>query len=210
MVTRDAEGKATGLLSAVSGDHGPDGWQLSGVVRTQIGEPLRVTQDDKLRWDVELSPSNMIDLRKPTENMSFNRLLRIVRGNWAGGESPAFYATRLHSTYAAPLASLVMLLLAAPVAHGMRRRGGAMGSLALGTVIGLIFLLSSGILGSMGQAGALPPVMAVWSPLILFAAIAGGQHCAQLTDGLRMFHLDCFPEPSCGFGAISRPPFASE
>lgn len=173
MVTRDADGRATGLLTAVHGDHGPDGWHLSGVVRTEIGEPLRVTREDSTRWDVDLSPHNMIDLRKPTESIPFQRLLRIVRGSWAGGESPAFYATRLHSTYAAPLASLVMLLLAAPVAHGMRRRGGAMGSLALGTVIGLVFLLSSGILNSMGQAGALPPVLAVWSPLILFAAIGG-------------------------------------
>lgn len=173
MVSRDAQGKATGLMSAARGEHGPDGWRLYDVVRTRIAEPPRVTHEDSTKWDVELSPGNMIDLRKPTENISFNRLLRIVRGSWAGGESPSFYATRLHSTYAAPLASLVMLLLAAPVAHGMRRRGGAMGSLALGTVIGLIFLLSSGILSSMGQAGALPAVVAVWSPLIFFAAIGG-------------------------------------
>lgn len=172
-VMRDAQGRATALMSAARGDHGPDGWLLSDVVLTEIAEPLRVTHQDSAKWDVALSPNNMVDLRKPMENMSFNRLLRIVRGTWAGGESPAFYATRLHATYAAPLASLVMLLLAAPVAHGMRRRGGAMGSLAMGTVIGLIFLLSSGILSSMGQAGALPPVMAVWSPLLFFAAIGG-------------------------------------
>lgn len=173
IVGRDEQGKATHLMSAARGERGPDGWRLFDVVRTSIGEPPRVTREDSAVWDVALSPGNMIDLRKPTENISFNRLLRIVRGSWAGGESPSFYATRLHSTYAAPLASLVMLLLAAPVAHGMRRRGGAMGSLALGTVIGLVFLLSSGILSSMGQAGALPPVVAVWSPLIFFAAIGG-------------------------------------
>lgn len=173
MTSRDEAGRATGVLSAARGDYGPDGWQLYEVVRTRIGDSMRVTRDDSLIWDVALSPNNMVDLRKPTQNISVHRLLRIVRGNWAGGESPAFYATRLHSTYAAPLASLVMLLLAAPVAHGMRRRGGAMGSLALGTVIGLVFLLSSGILSSMGQAGALPPAMAVWGPLVFFAAIGG-------------------------------------
>ncbi len=173
MISRDAQGKATGLMSAARGERRPDGWHLTDVVRTRIGDPVRVTQEASTLWDVDLSPNNMVDLRKPTENISFHRLLRIVRGSWAGGESPSFYATRLHSTYAAPLASLVMLLLAAPVAHGMRRRGGAMGSLALGTVIGLVFLLSSGILSSMGQAGALPAVVAVWAPLIFFAAIGG-------------------------------------
>lgn len=173
MVSRDATGKATALMSAARGEHGPDGWRLFDVTRTRIGDPVRTTHEDSTLWREELSPNNMVDLRKPMENISFHRLLRIVRGTWAGGGSPAFYATRLHSTYAAPLASLVMLLLAAPVAHGMRRRGGAMGSLALGTVIGLAFLLSAGILGSMGQAGVLPPVVAVWAPLIFFAAIGG-------------------------------------
>lgn len=173
MVSRDERGKVTALMSAARGEYGPEGWRLYDVVRTRIGEPVRTTREDSTLWAVELSPGNMIDLRKPVQNISSHRLLRIVRGTWAGGESPAFYATRLHSTYAAPLASLVMLLLAAPVAHGMRRRGGAMGSLALGTVIGLVFLLASGILGSMGQAGVMPPALAVWSPLILFAAIAG-------------------------------------
>lgn len=173
MIARDATGKATGMMSAARADLDADGWRLTDVVRTRIAEPVQVTHEDSARWEVELSPGNMIDLRKPTENISVHRLLRIVNGTWAGGESPAYYATRLHSTYAAPLASLVMLLLAAPVAHGLRRRGGAMGSLALGTVIGLVFLLSSGVLSSMGQAGAMPPAMAVWAPLILFAAIGG-------------------------------------
>lgn len=173
MVARDANGLATDLVSATRGDHGPDGWRIYDVSRTHLGDPIRMTHDDVLGWDMDLSPNNMIDLRKPTENISFQRLLRLVRGTWAGGESPAFYATRLHSTYAAPLASLVMLLLAAPVAHGMRRRGGAMGSLALGTAVGLCFLLISGILGAMGQAGTLPPLIAVWGPLVFFTAVGG-------------------------------------
>ncbi|MFV3073226.1 LPS export ABC transporter permease LptG [Niveispirillum fermenti] len=173
VVDRDAAGRATALMSAQSGEYVDRVWRLTGVVRTHIGDPVRVEHDDGMVWDVSLSPGNMVDLSKPMENISIHRLIRIVRGTWAGGESPAFYATRLHSTYAAPLASLVMLLLAAPVAHGMRRRGGAMGSMALGTVIGLVFLLSAGILGSMGQAGVLPPLIAVWAPLLLFAAIGG-------------------------------------
>lgn len=173
MVNRDEAGRATALMSALRGEHTQQGWRLYDVTRTRIGEPLHITHDDTLLWDVDLSPGNLIDLRQPTENISFRRLLRIMQGTWAGGESPAFYATRLHSIYAAPLASLVMLLLAAPVAHGLRRRGGAMGNLALGIIIGLAFLLTSGILSSMGQAGVLPPVFAIWSPILLFAAIGG-------------------------------------
>lgn len=173
LVERDEKGRATLILQAEKGVWQGGAWMLSGVSRTRVGTPLEVEKLASLRWQAPLTPANLVELRVPTESISVNRLLRILHGAWAGSQSPAYYATRLHSTYAGPLASLVMLLLAAPVAHGLRRRGGAMGSVALGVVVGLTFLLSSGILGSMGQAGALPPWVAVWSPLLFFTAVGG-------------------------------------
>lgn len=172
-VERDSRGKATLILQAKNGVWQDGKWQLSGVSRTRVGTPLVVDQLPALEWTPPLTPANLIELKAPTQSISVNRLLRILHGAWAGSQSQAYYATRLHATYAGPLGSLVMLLLAAPVAHGLRRRGGAMGSLALGVVIGLAFLLSSGILSSMGQAGAMPPWIAVWSPVLLFTAIGG-------------------------------------
>lgn len=173
VVERDENGRARLILQAAKGAWEDGAWRLSEVSRTEVGTPLVVERLPTLRWQAPLSPTNLIELRVPTESISVNRLRRILHGAWAGSQSPAYYATRLHSTYAGPLASLVMLLLAAPVAHGLRRRGGAGGSLVLGVVIGLAFLLSAGILSSMGQAGALPPWVAVWSPVLFFTAIGG-------------------------------------
>jgi lipopolysaccharide export system permease protein len=174
MVERDEQGRATILLTAHSADYSPEGWVMRDVTRMAIGDaPLAVTREASATMALALSPANMTELREPTENMSMSRLLRIIRGGWAGTQSASYYETQLHTTYTGPLSSLVMLLLAAPTAHGMRRRGGGGGNLALGIAIGLGFILASGILSSMGQAGALPPAIAAWSPLLFFACLGG-------------------------------------
>ncbi|MFM2041493.1 MAG: hypothetical protein RLY86_69 [Pseudomonadota bacterium] len=128
---------------------------------------------DRLPWSVGLVPANVVDLLRPTESLSLQRLIGILRGTWAGGQSPAYYETRLHGSYIGPLASLVMLLLAAPVASGLRRRGGAQMAMGLGLGLGLLFMLASGLLAALGEAGVMPPVLAAWAPTLFFAALGG-------------------------------------
>ncbi|WP_114391928.1 LPS export ABC transporter permease LptG [Oleisolibacter albus] len=171
---RDGLGRVTEKLTAARAERGNDGrWVLEDGTRTPVAVPLKTEHFERLDWEISLTPANIRDLQLPAENISVLRLRSILRGGWAGLQSSAYYTTRLHETYAGPLSTLVMVLLAAPVAHGLRRRGGAVGSLALGIVIGLAFLVTNGALAAMGQAGAVPPVIAVWAPTLFFAAVGG-------------------------------------
>lgn len=170
---RTPDGSLTGRLSAESASYDGKAWTLANVARTEVEPSLATTRSESQPWDTALTPGNLRDLRAPTERQSVSRLRGILRGTYAGTESRAYYQTRLHETYSGPFATLVMLLLAAPVAHGLRRRGGAMGNLALGVVIGLAFLLVDGLLAAMGEAGSMPPVVAAWAPTLFFAAVGG-------------------------------------
>jgi len=170
---RDPAGALTARLAAGSAEFGPDGWTLrdGSVVAVNVGADRTVFA--RRDWPVPLHPANVVELTQPIENIPLMRLRSILRGNWSGSQSPAFYQTRLHERYSGPLASLVMLLLAAPVAHGIRRRGGAPGGLALGIVIGLIFLLADGMMAALGESGVMPPLLAAWGPTLFFAAVGG-------------------------------------
>jgi lipopolysaccharide export LptBFGC system permease protein LptF len=64
-----------------------------------------------------------------------------------------------------------MALVALPFAFRLGRRGALYGiGIALG--LGIAFYAIIAFFTTLGQAGALPPVVAVWSPNVLFASLS--------------------------------------
>lgn len=91
---------------------------------------------------------------------------------WAGRNSPAMLMTNFFDAMASPFVPLVMLLAAAPLALGAARYPGQAqyAGMALGTGFG--YLLTGGIFRALGEAGILPPLLAIGGPLAIFL-IAG-------------------------------------
>ena len=79
---------------------------------------------------------------------------------------------KLLGTLAEPIAVLVMLLLAAPVALANFRttQGAVLSAAALAA--GLTFLVLDGLLTALGEGGALSPLLAAWTAPAVFAAMA--------------------------------------
>ena len=79
---------------------------------------------------------------------------------------------QLNRKLAYPLITLVMALLAVPFALTVGKRGGLAG---IATAIGMAILYTfvAGVFEAMGNVNALPPMLAAWSPDLLFA-MAGG------------------------------------
>jgi lipopolysaccharide export system permease protein len=68
--------------------------------------------------------------------------------------------------------SLVMVLVALPFAFRLGR-GGALYGIGVSIVLGFAYLAVFTFFTNLGEAGALPPALAVWSPNLLFAMFAG-------------------------------------
>jgi lipopolysaccharide export system permease protein len=85
-----------------------------------------------------------------------------------------FYETWLQKRIALPVSSILMILLAAPVAlsFGRRDRGVASG-MAIGFGLGFLYFITEGLVLSLGESGAVPPFFAAWLPALLFASIGG-------------------------------------
>lgn len=173
LLLRNTEGRLTGLIIADRAEI-RDTWVLIGVRRTDIG-PQGVQTDTltSMPWKTQFTPANFAALLAPTERLSVGHLYGILTGTWAGLRGRTFYEARLHRKFAFPAASLVMVLLAAPAAHGTRRRSTALYGLAVGVAAGLFYLFADTFMLAVGQAGLLPPGLAVWTPVILFSSIGG-------------------------------------
>jgi lipopolysaccharide export system permease protein len=64
-----------------------------------------------------------------------------------------------------------MALVALPFAFRLGRQGALYG-IGLSVVLGIVFVGVFAFFGTLGETGALPPVIAVWSPNILFSLLA--------------------------------------
>ncbi|HWW27022.1 MAG TPA: LptF/LptG family permease, partial [Caulobacter sp.] len=148
------------------------GWTLvSPVVVRFNGEQVNVTPAARMGWPSPLHRQDVqalfADSPVPTAATARRALLN------GGGDRPnSFYETRLLAAFAGPFASLVMLLISAPVALANFRSGQGAVLLTGGLAAGLVFLVVNGLLSALGEGGSLSPALAVWGGPTIFAALA--------------------------------------
>lgn len=175
VVRREADAaRIAARLEARRAEHGgAAGWTLREVSVVRPAQ-ARAETVDGMAWPDGPSPGAMRDLARPTEAQSPDRLLAGARGEGAVARGAAYYRTRAHAAVAMLATPFVMLLLAMPAAFALPRgsgSGGAARPAAVGVALGLGFLAAAGLLGALGEASLLPPVLAAWTAPLLFAAL---------------------------------------
>lgn len=172
---RDEAGVVTQWIAAQRALYKEGHWRLLGVERLDLvahrgGEFARL---DEMPWDTELKPRQFADLTAPPSSLSLRELRSFLRGSGVGAHPIYWYETWLNRRIAVPIATFLMVLLAAPVAQGMQRYGGIGTGIAAGVGLGFLFFVADGLGLALGEAGAIPPALAAWSAPLLFASIGG-------------------------------------
>jgi LPS export ABC transporter permease LptG/LPS export ABC transporter permease LptF len=105
---------------------------------------------------------------KLSDEMAYNELSRYIADLRQSGFDTLRLRVQLANKLAVPAITLVMAILAVPFAVSMGRRGGLAGiSTAVGVAI--FYWIVAGAFSSLGEYGTLPPLLAAWSPDLLFA-----------------------------------------
>lgn len=99
--------------------------------------------------------------------MSWEDLRQYIDGLQGAGFDVSALRVQWHKKLAFPLIAPVSMLLAIPfgLLVGMR---GALGGVALGVGIAIVYWAAAALLEAMGGVGQLPPVLAGWSPDLIF------------------------------------------
>jgi len=108
---------------------------------------------------------------KPSDEMNYNELTADIADLSQSGFDTIRLRVQLERKLADPVITLVMAILAVPFALSMGKRGGLAG-VATAIAVAISYFVVAGIFNSMGDIDTLPPLLAAWSPDILFA-IAG-------------------------------------
>ncbi len=145
-----------------------DGWALSfdGLRQTHS-----VSYEEPVVGDYPETPEYFeTEIRGPQE-MRFAELREYIAEIEGRGQRAPELEVELHKKVAYPVIAVVMALVALPFAFRLGRRGALYG-VGVAVVLGMIFLGVFAFFTTMGEAGALPPGLAVWSPAAVFSMLS--------------------------------------
>jgi lipopolysaccharide export LptBFGC system permease protein LptF len=107
-----------------------------------------------------------------SSEMNYEELRRYIYDLQQGGFDVVRLRVQLQKKIAYPLITLVMAIIAVPFALSGGRRG-ALSGVVVALVIGVVYFLTSSLFEAMGNISQLPPLVAAWSPDLIFG-LAGG------------------------------------
>jgi len=109
---------------------------------------------------------------KSSSEMNYEELRRYIHDLQQSGFDVVRLRVQLEKKFAFPVVALVMAVLAIPFSLSSGRRG-AVAGVAVAVGIAVVYWTISGLFEAMGNISQLPPVLAAWSPDLIFA-LAGG------------------------------------
>jgi len=145
-----------------------DGWQ-----RTFTGETVASYQPFTVATFPEIreQPSYFKKENIPSQEMSYSELSRYISDLKQSGFDTTRLSVQLNRKIAYPLITLVMAILAIPFSLSMGKRGSLTG-IAAAIGLAIAYWVVAGLFEAMGNVNTLPPILAAWSPDLLFG-IAG-------------------------------------
>jgi LPS export ABC transporter permease LptF/LPS export ABC transporter permease LptG len=164
-----------------------------------ISQLKRVTNADAARWStpnrLEVVNAKWFDLDKPRvstqsaqammvdgvesprvfrptvdrpSQLDASRLRGYIKTLKARGADTAVLAVGLQRKYAAPFSVIIMALIGMPLAVSLGRKSTVL-ALCSAVVVSLLFWLISSGFTQLGEHELLPPAVAVWAPIAIFA-----------------------------------------
>ncbi len=142
-----------------------DGWR-----RTWAPVPAVTLFRETRSREIE-APSYFRREDKDSDTLPFGALKAQIDALEQRGLDVAKLRVQLHRKLAFPAVAVVMTLIGVPFAFTVARRGALYG-IGVAIVIAIVYWASLGIFEALGNNGLLPPLLAAWSPNLLFG-VAG-------------------------------------
>jgi lipopolysaccharide export system permease protein len=147
------------------------GWLLeNGYMRLMAGPDIeRTFQFSELHpRGFDEAPEQLLDQQKDPDEMRYFELGQLIEILSRSGSEPFDLMVDRAQKIAIPVAALVIILFAAPLANSSPRGGAAYG-VGVSLAITIVYLMLFKVAGAAGASGAIPPRAAAWTPNVLFA-----------------------------------------
>ncbi len=169
---RGTDGQFAERLESARADWDGQHWRLSQISRLRLTDDVLLrTPPDQDLWQTNLRPDDLLRIGSPQPQLSSPVLIGVLAGARVGARAASYYQTALYRRFTAPLAPLVMLLLALPATRAGGRSGEGNGLLLASLGAGLLFVLADGLLAALGEGGRVPALAASATAPVIFALV---------------------------------------
>lgn len=171
----DPPGRAHLYLTGAVAQYAPDsGWTIeNGYMRlygAEQGESTWQFATARVR-SFDEPPEQLLAIPREPEEMRYAELGAFIDALRRSGGQPLELMVEQAQKVAIPCATLIIILFGMPLANAAARSSPAYGiGIALGITI--FYMLFFRVAGAAGSSGAIDPVLAAWTPNLVFAGAA--------------------------------------
>ena len=163
------------FLEADDASYNGTSWELTHGKSTRFDEktgfPLTSTFE-KRDLTIRESPKDFQMIEKEVDRLRIKDLIRFININKKSGIDSRQIETKLHSRFSLSFIPLIMCLLAVPFSVSLAREGRLGKDLLIAFTITFFYWLAFSVSLSLGQNGQISPLLAAWSPSIIFGLLA--------------------------------------
>ena len=160
---------------------GGNKWKLTNVELTKFeGDRAVLTRLPSSMWSSMINPDILSVLKIVPERMSALNLRAYIDHLRENHQSATRYEIAFWSKLTYPLAAILMMIMAIPLALGSARAGGVGAKIVTGIMIGLVFHFASRLFSHIGLLNDWPALFSATMPTLIVALVAWyGLHRAE-------------------------------
>jgi lipopolysaccharide export system permease protein len=147
-------------------------WLATGAVEHQLdGATFHSVPAPPESVAIPETLDDFLEVQREAEELSFTALRERIQSLTRKGIDASHYLVDLYLKLALPFSSLVLALIAVPIAGRLRRHPSIAAIIGLGTAVGFGYWVLLGLATSLGQSGALPPLIAAWAANAIYVLL---------------------------------------
>ncbi len=139
-------------------------WQLTNLVENTPGTPPQAL--DNLAIETDLDPNTLLSRFTSPNTIGFWSLPQFIAQTGRAGLDTSRFTMRWFGLTALPILYMAMALIGAIVCLRLSRLGGTSRLIAVGAGAAVALFFVTQIASSFGSSGAIPAVIAAWSPAL--------------------------------------------
>jgi lipopolysaccharide export system permease protein len=169
----DDQARLKRAVHAQWASHGAQGWIMKEVTLSEFTQAgIRVESLPEMHWKTQLEPKSLDVLTVKPHMLAAWDLWRYIRYLKKNGQAAVSYEVAFWGKLAAPLVTLVMLLLSIPFVFGSLRSVSVGQRVFVGAMLGIVFYLLNRAFSYIAIVYSLNALVATMLPLVLFFATA--------------------------------------
>ncbi|HRT61342.1 MAG TPA: LPS export ABC transporter permease LptG [Syntrophales bacterium] len=151
-----------------------DHWVFSDVLVTRFpaGSVPTFERFDTMAIDIPEKPSDFQVVQKSADEMGYLELRGYIRKIQEEGYDVTRYEADLQGKIAFSLVSVFVVMVGIAFSMRPERSGGVAQGIGIGLIIGFSYWILFAFCLSLGRSGTLPPMLAAWTPNLLFGSLS--------------------------------------